>query len=198
MANYSSESKVADFLDTTIPDGDVSDFLNQADKIINKLTGRNFDADESASARWFKGSDRKVLLIDDCIEITKVEKANDKWGESLTEIDSSDYILVPRNYQSEGIPIKGVYYKHGIFGTGGDHVENHKVTAKWGYSANPPEDIVFAATVITAGLYVANRQEGSVEREKIGNYSVTYGDEAHWASFDRVKEVLSGYKKINL
>lgn len=195
---YTTEEKIEKFLNTSITSGDADNFIDQAEKIINNLTGRNFEADTTASTRRFIGTDKNTLLIDDCIEVTKVEKANDKWGESLTEIESDDYILVPRNYSSENIPIKGVYWKYGYFGTGGDAVENHRVTAKWGYSENAPDDIVFVATVIAAGLYSANRSVGSAKSEKIGNYSITYGDDKKWSSFDRAKEILQSYKKYVL
>lgn len=197
--SYTTKAKLEKFLDTTISGTDADDFISTSKEIINNITGRNFEADENASARRFQGSEVRTILIDDCIEVTKVEKANDKWGDSLTDI-TDQIITIPRNRNQAGrtIPIKGVYWKHGRFGTGEDNIENHQVTAKWGYSESAPEDIQFAATVLAAGMYSANRSEGSAESERIGNYSVTYGDDKHWSSLERAKEILNSYKRYEI
>jgi len=190
MSNYTTEEKLEKFLNVTIVTGDADDFISAADEIINKLTGRKFIADESASARLFEGTDRNALLIDECIEITKVERANDSYGEDLSTIDSDDYIELPRNYSSESIPIKAIYYKNGVWPIGIEGLANHQITAKWGYSENAPDDIVFAATVLAAGMYSFNRAKGNVKSEKIGNYSVSYnGDD--WGAFEQAKSIIA-------
>lgn len=197
MPKYTTEAQLESFLDTTITAGDADDFMDQAEAFIDSETGRNFKADTSASARRFRGTDKKLLVIDDCVEITKVEKANDHWGDSLTTISSDDYILQPRNHSAEGIPIKGIFYKHGFWGIGEGGLENHKITAKWGYSVDPPDDIVFAATILAAGLYSANRSEGGVESERIGNYQVKYAND-NWGAFNRAIEILNNYKQYKI
>ncbi|MCK5157640.1 MAG: hypothetical protein KAR08_00665, partial [Candidatus Heimdallarchaeota archaeon] len=112
--SYTTKAKIEKFLNVTITlEADVTDFISAAKEIIDKLTGRNFVADEEASARFFEGTERNALLIDECVEVTKVERASDAYGDTLTEISVDDRISLPRNYDSKGIPINVIYYKNG-------------------------------------------------------------------------------------
>lgn len=192
--SYTTEAKINKFLNITITSGDADDFISAAKKVIDMLTGRNFEADAVASERFFEGTERKALLIDECVEITKVERASDVYGETLTTIESDDYVLLPRNYLLKLIPIKAVYSKNGIWPIGVDGMANHQITAKWGYSKAVPDDISFAATVLASGMYSFNRSDGSVKSEKIGNYSVVYG-ESDLNAFDQAKDIIASRKR---
>jgi len=194
MSSYTDEEKIEKFLDATITAGDADDFISAAKKVIDMLTGRNFIADDEASERFFEGTERNALIIDECIEVTKVERASDAYGDTLVTIDADDRISLPRNYASEGIPIKVIFYKNGVFAIGIDGVPNHKVTAKWGYSEEVPDDIAFAATVLAAGMYSFNRSDGNVKSEKIGNYSVVYGED-NLKAFEQAKDIIASRKR---
>ena len=194
MSSYTTEAKINKFLNITMTSGDADDFISAAKEVIDKSTGRNFKADSEASERSFEGTDRNALLIDECIEVTKVERASDAYGDTLTTIDADDRISLPRNYASEGIPIRVIYYKNGVFGIGIDGVPNHQVTAKWGYSKDVPDDISFAATVLASGMYSFNRSDGNVKSEKIGNYSVVYGED-NLKAFEQAKDIIANRKR---
>lgn len=197
MANYTTESNLEDFLNIDITSGEADTAMEQATELIDNITKRTFETG-TATVRWFKGNGRKLLRIDDATEVTKVEKGNDKWGDSLSTVDSDDYILQPRNYSERGIPIKGIYLKSGYWGFTEDGAENHKITAKWGYSDTPPDDIVLATTIIASGIYSQNRSSGHVEREKIGNYWVTYGSDKGWNGLERSKSILDNYTRLEI
>lgn len=193
--SYTTKAKIEKFLNISITDeADVTDFISAAKEIIDKSTGRNFEAEDEASERFFEGTDRSALLIDECIEVTKVEMASDAYGDTLTTIDSDDRISLPRNYDSKGIPINVIYYKNGVFGIGIDGLANHKVTAKWGYSETAPSDIAFAATVLASGMYAFNRSDGNVKSEKIGNYSVVYGEDG-WKDYEQAKDIIANRRR---
>jgi len=198
---YTTEAKIENFLNISITANAADEYILAAEKYIDQITQRNFKADSAASARFFKGNNTDTILIDDCISVTVVQVANDEYGDSLSTVASGGYILLPRNYVLEQIPIKQVYLKSGIWGR--SNVANHKITAKWGYSENPPDDIVFVATVLAGGMYAANRSSGSgeIQTEKIGNYSVTYdtsSGQASWSSFERAMDILRQYIKYSI
>jgi len=199
---YTTKTKVETFLNTTISIN-IDDYIETAENIIDMLTGRNFIADTTDVVRYYSGCGSKVLLIDDAVEITKVEIGDDDYGGSFTEInevsssDASGYFTMPENFSEDGEPITKLILRSHKFLSG---IKNQKITGKWGYSVNVPADICFAATVIAGGIYNTNyggAVASKLKSEKIGNYSVSYGvdDEASWASFKRAVQIISNYKK---
>lgn len=200
MAKYTTKAKLENFLNKSITE-DVDTYLLAADRLIDQLTGRNFKADTIASARLFDGDGSCWLLIDDCIDVSKVEIGNDSYGGSFTEIDeggSTGYFLYPKEISGAIEPFYKIVLMGNRFGSG---LQNHKITAKWGYSELPPADIVMAATILAAGMYNAERGGGSgaVKSESIGNYSVAYdigASSGSWADFKQALMILQTYKKV--
>lgn len=196
---YTTEEKLEAFLKETITTGAADDAINQAVDLIDKYTGRNFIADTVASARLFNGDGKPELKIDDCVEISKVEAGQDYYGETKTEKLTTEYIKLPNNYSAKSLPITSLHLKNAFWLAG---LQNHQITAKWGFSVTVPNGITFAATVLAAGIYNYNQSGGSgtVRSESIGNYSVTYSeeDESGWNAYNRAMEVLAGYKKWNI
>jgi hypothetical protein len=197
---YTSEAKLASYLNTTITTGSAKIYIESAQRYIEQITRRKFEADKNASARLFDGDDRQELIIDDCIEVTKVEVGNNIYGDTFTEVTNdtqNNYFLMPTNYASEGLPIRkiGLRSLAWIYG----HA-NHRITAKWGYSELPPDDIVFAATVIASGMYYQNQGQnsGAITREKIGNYEVAFADQKGVSDAQVAQSILESYKKYEL
>lgn len=198
---YTTEEKIEAYLGgIAITTGGAANFILATQKLIEQLTNRIFKADGTAVARLYDGNDRQDLLIDDCTEITKVEVGNDMWGDTFTEILNSGinrYYALPNNYAVDEVPINKIGLRSQIW-IGGN--ANHRITAKWGFSTNVPDDISFAATVIAAGMYNQNRGEntGAIKSEKIGEYQVTYADEGGLNDFKLAMQILQGYKKYLL
>lgn len=199
---YTTEEKIEDYLgNIDISTGDADEYIKAAEAYIDNLTGRNFKADDDASERLYNGNDRRDLIIDDCVEVEKVEVGSNMWGDSFTELDNSgsipDYYLLPANYEERGVPIRKIGLRNRIWIYG--HA-NHRITAKWGYSASVPDDISFAATVLASGMYYANRGEntGAIKQEKIYQYTVTYADKKGMSDLERAKSILDGYVKYEL
>lgn len=206
---YTTKERVEKFLNKSITMEDalfVEAYIMPAEEIINNLTGRFFRADEEASARLFDGDSERDLLIDDAIEITKVEVGDDDYGGSFTEVDpisgavADGYFKYPANYDDKNIPITSLILRSRSWMAG---KQNNRITAKWGYSEVPPADIQQAATILAAGIYNFNRggATGNIKSEKIGNYSVAYDVEAvvgNWGNFQRAKEIIDKYRKWSL
>jgi len=202
---YTNTAKIKDFLDITTTDTFES-YILAAQKIIDNITGRNFKAGTEAKERIFDGADggSRELLIDDCIDIETVKIGDNAWGDSFTTVTAGGadgYLIDPpsEDYRNEkGIPITKIILRSRVFLQG---IQNQKITAKWGYSETPPDDISFVATVLAAGMYDFHRGGGSgtVKSEKIGNYSVAYdvdGGSVSLGQLEEAKSILDSYTKL--
>ncbi len=197
---YTNEEKIESFLNITIAEGEADNAINSAVAIIDAYTGRNFIADSEATARLFNGNGKLTMLIDECVEITKVEVGSNLYGDSFDEVSaggSAGYYKMPNNAIARLQPITGLNLRSRYWVEG---LQNQRITAKWGYTVAVPEDISFVATAIAGGIYQFNRggDSGNIKSEKIGNYAVSYKDKEGWTALARAKELMQNYRKINL
>lgn len=209
---YTTQAEIEKFLDTTITI-DVDSFIEAAEAIIDNITGRNFIADTVATSRQYDGDSTDELLIDDAVEIDLVEVGTNDYGASYTTVDpisSSNadgywaFIANRRDSRSEELPYTKLKLRSRSWIYG---FQNHRITAKWGFSVDVPADVMFAATVIAAGIYNTGHGSsvgtGEIKSEKIGNYSVTYdvgttNGSTGWSAFTRSKEILESYIAYSL
>lgn len=199
---YTTEAKIAAYINESIVSGATADFILAAQAMIERYTGRIFKADSAASARLFNGNDTQALRIDECVEVSKVEVGNNQWGDDFTEIENvggqtPGYYLLPANYAANSLPVSKIGLRSMIWIDG--HA-NHRITAKWGFSANVPSDISWAATVIAAGMYFFNKGKtsGAIKSEKTLNYSVSYSDDGGFKDFERASQILDSYKLFEI
>ena len=195
---YTNKTNIENYIYQEIDDTyntQIDAWIAAVERIIDSITGRNFKADETATARLYDGDETNELIIDECIQVTVVEVGTDSIGSTFTTIPSTGsgrYFTYPANALAKGVAINQIALSDRCFPGG---MQNNRITAKWGYSATPPEDITFVATVFVAGIINQERQGGSeIKSETIGNYSVSYnsdkGDNS-WADFARAKEILA-------
>lgn len=202
VKGYTTKDIIQNYTGLTISsslDTQFGAWIEGVEHYIDKYTGRNFKADADATPRLYDGDGEQDLLIDDCIEITKVEIGNDSYGGSFVEIPNTSadrYITYPENAGVKGSAISKLLLTSRYWPEG---MQNNRVTAKWGYSADVPADITFAATVLVAGIYNNQSQgsSGQLKQERIGNYTVAYDTDNNktLSDFERVKEILELYKK---
>lgn len=202
---YTTEVKVETFLNEAIESGKVDDAILQAERFIDEYTGRNFKADTTATARKYDGDGSQELIIDDCVDVTKVEVGSNYYGDSYTEIVAHDsvgagtdvYYELPNNYSAKNLPIRKLLLRARHFCEG---LQNHQITGKWGYSVSVPSDVELAATILVASVYKYGRSGGlgGVKSEKIGDYSVSFNDDQSKADFERAMEILDRYKKFEI
>lgn len=204
MKGYTTIAKLENYLLQEIDSAfepQVEEWIAGIERVIDNLTGRNFKADTVASARVYDGDGTQDLLVDDCVAITLVEVGADSYGSTFTTVGTTGadkYFTYPVNNTAKGVPIRKVTLNARTWTPGR---QNARVTAKWGYSVNVPDDIAFAATVFVAGILNQARQGGGeVKSESIGNYSVSYTNDGSdtWADFERAKQILDSYKALNI
>ena len=193
MLGYTSKNDIERYMLVDIDDSyntQINEWIESQEAMINDFAGRVFIADTTASIRYFDGDGSHVLLIDDCISLSKIEMGDPTTTKD--ELDSDDYYTYPYNRT----PKRKVYYS-GIFTRAKKNID---VTAKWGYSTAVPNDIKLATTILVSLIIEeAWQSEGETESESIGNYSITYKKtETNKSKIDRAIEILNRYRKINI
>lgn len=198
LTPYTSKADLATFLGgITITGTDADLAINAATQLVEDMTNRVFIADTEATERLFDGKGGCSLIIDDCIEIEKVERGLDQFGDFYEEIPATGltrYITLPANAGNKMLPYTSLQLRYEYWTRG---IQNQKITAKWGFSENVPPLIQQATTIIAAGMYMYNRggASGSVTSEKIGNYAVSYGSDGQWKSYENAKKIIQGFTR---
>jgi len=162
---------------------------------IDNYTRNKFIGQEGT--RYYDGNSSMELTIDNFVGEPVIERGRDYYGDTLEEIEFGDYLLLPNNFEQKEIPanrihLKGYWFREGL--------QNVKITATFGYSRFPSEDIIQAATRLAVLIYnkgETGRLEG-VESESIGDYSVSYKDETIQAEMNDIKAILDKYKNIRI
>lgn len=201
---YTTKTKIENYMlkdiDTAF-DTQIDEWIEGVERTIDQITGRNFIADAEATPRVFDGAGECALIIDDCVEITKVERGTDDYGGAFEEISatgSSRYFSVPANHVALLVPVTTLRLRAQNWIKG---LQNHQVTAKWGYSIVVPSDIERAATVFVAGIINQQTPGGDqIKSEKIGNYAVSYSNDLDdsLADFKEAVSTLDTYKRYYL
>lgn len=203
MKGYTTRQQIENYLLITIDPSfytQVNSWIEQMEKYIDQVTGRNFVADAVATERLFDGNNANIFGIDDCISITSLKQGDGSISSPsiywTTLVKDQDYMEYPANHAADDLPISELRNLGTIFYKG---FQNIKIKAKWGYSVTAPTDIITVTTILVAGIinYSLNA-EGEVKTMSIGRYSVTYKDEKQWQDFDRIKGILEYYKKYDL
>ena len=186
---YTNKSQIENYLLTTVNaifHDQLDDWIAMMETHINKTTGRNFIADTVATEKLYDGNGENELLVDDFIGTPTIEING-------VALDSDQYLVYPANTEKKNI-LKRV--SGGIWSKDDQSIG---VTAKWGYSAEVPNDIIFATTVLVAGIinYSSKDSQGQVATKTIGRYSVTYTDKKQWQDFDQINTIIKSYKKFS-
>jgi hypothetical protein len=189
---YTTVEKVSNYLLSNISstfESQIEYWIIAMSNYISLATNREWLADETANARWFDGNGYQALEVGDFIGNPTLE-IGDAFGENM--VAETDFITYPHNTTTKNtIVLKNENFENSI--------KNVRVTAKWGYLATVPKDIEFATTVLVAGIVMAQtNQDGEVESEKIGNYSVKYVTDQQKSDYVNVKEIISNRALIRI
>jgi hypothetical protein len=193
MKGYTNIAQIQNYLLTNIDlvfQPQVLSWIGQVEDYIDQQTGRNFIADTVDSIKSYNGNGKNVLIIDDCISITKIE-IYDTEGNLIEGalVANTDYFLEPANeLPKQEIRLYGYRFQKGI--------QNIKITGKWGYSVAVPNSIMHAATILVANIInFSNQSEGEIQTLNVGSYSVSFKDQSKRDDFERVPEILDSFKK---
>ena len=125
-----------------------------------------FNAAVAATARQFPGSGGYTLRIPACIEITSVETRNNP-DDTWETMDAGDYTPAsgsPRAPQFYRLPYTLLVAEEPFpkYSIGKGHHPTVRITARWGYSDSPPNDIV-AACVEQASRWYKRAQSAMAD-----------------------------------
>lgn len=135
------------------------------------------------SSILYDGDGSDLLHIKDCCDIEFVKVGG-------VEREFYGYPTT-KPYNSRIVMHEGYYFTKGR--------QNVEVRAVQAMSSVLLPEVKQACTVLVAGIYNARNVQGKVgTTERIGNYSVTYRDEAQQTDFEAAKKTLSGYRRIAL
>jgi hypothetical protein len=194
MKGYTDKNSVERYMLVDIDSSfntQIDEWIEVAESIIDNYTGRNFIADTSYSSKNYNGDGTHILLVDDFVELEKIEMGDPAYPSLVEELDSDNYHIYPLNET----PKNKIYYDY-AFSVGEENVE---VSAKWGYSVSCPADIKLAATILVSFMIEeAWESQSETESETIGSYSITYNkSNKNTSKFDRLKSILDSYKRIH-
>lgn len=187
MKGYTNIKNIENYLLTEIDLGfeeQIEEWIEQAESIIEKETGRVFIADKEASTRKYDGDGDTILFIDDCISIESVKIGDD-------EIEVYSY---PANYTPTTRIVSTSRFTRGK--------QNIEVTAKWGYSENVPADIKQVATLLVAGsIDKGLNPKGDINTISLGQYSAGFGSEIMKEKMKErenlIKSILEKYRRYD-
>ena len=157
--------------------------ISAAERTINRFCNRpdGFEADAAASARIYAGSGKPYQFIDECVVVSDVAVKNSATSDTYTAWGSGDYIECsgdPRSPNFNDLPYNLLLvdatgdesiFTSGKFTTRGGFrpatdvhrgVPTVQVTARWGFSADVPDDIAEACIMQVARWY--KRLQGSM------------------------------------
>lgn len=182
---YTSREEIENYLTINIDDNFVAQIEKWIEAVSNyvaEVSGREWLAGDTET-KHYNGNNKPVLSISEAVEVTGLTI-----GEDVIDLD--EVIVYPYNK----LPIRRLFLKNGVFPYG---IRNIAVEGKFGANTAIPEDIRFISTVYVAGIILAQtQQEGEVESEKIGNYSVKYTTEAEKNDYRMAKEMLNVRRKL--
>lgn len=184
---YTTKTEIQNYLLEDIDvsfDSQIDSWIEQCSKEIETITQRIFEAEESDifEEKVYDGQGKHKMLVDDFIELDSV---------TVDDVEVDDILEYPNNtlpkfiiYSEEGFP-KGR--------------QNIKVSAKFAYSQDVPDDIKFVCTVLVVGIIKGQvTGDGDISSERIGNYSVSYDTEKGKKDYDRAQNILKFYRKITI
>ena len=180
---YTSKEQLQNYLLKDIDssfDEQVDSWIESASRYIDNQTNRVFIANDSFQERVYDGTGSDTLVVDDFIELNEVK---------IDDGDAFDVLEYPANRTPKTYLLR----ENSKFTAG---KQNVKVSAKFGYSENPPADIQFAATVLAAGIInYSSDHKGSVANESIGQYRIAYRNDQQLNDFKRVQSIIQQYRR---
>lgn len=169
---YTDQEQVEKYLGRELTADEVAflpTLIGLATNFINRYCGTKFEADDTATNRFYDATSVYEVPIDDCVDIDEIALlATFNDDDEGDEVDDDDYIAYPLNAS----------YKNSI--RFGHRISGHKrvrVKAKWGQTASVPADIIFACSAMCSDYY---QNPQNLKQESIEGYSRTWfsGSEA--------------------
>lgn len=182
MVPYTDKPSIENYLGKDIDaamDNQLTAWIKAMSEYIDSFVGYPLYRDAN-SERFYDGSGSRSQHIDR-VHGTIVVKI----GEEVVEPIQTPY----NNPVKQGLVFRDRYFPTDL--------RNISVTGKHSLCAELPEQIAWACTVfVSLIVQQVDEQREGVKSEKIGDYTITFADEAQRTDYDRAKEILKSYRPI--
>ena len=180
---YTDEDALTAYLGEA-PDVDayaLTDYIMAMSAHLDTETKRMLYRTEETTMKY-DGDGSGLLVIRDVIDPAVVADG----------IERDDVVCYPTNkrYCSRIVLPAGNFFRKGL--------QNVEVTGIHATSDTLQPDIKFACTVLVAGILLGKQDEGEEASERIGNYQVSYKTSSQQKDFERVGDIIKGYKRLAL
>jgi len=189
MANYTSQTRIEDFLGRSLTSSESANIqivLDSVDAFINDEIGGSFGS-VSETTRYYDGGE-KILDVEYCQNISKVASVDTDETELTVYVLNEDYESKPRNETTKAwIERRSYTFPKGV--------SNIAVTAEFTRGDTVPNDIIYLATVLSARQFQTSAKEG-LKKESIEGYSREWKDSV--LSDETIGSILDQYKGDDL
>ncbi len=199
--SYTSEEILENYLNVDI-DASLSAqlvlWIAAADSFINKYTNRPEGFDNKNETRLYDGNGETEIKVDHFTgsPTVTIREANGEDTEfTLVEGLDDDYVTFPYN---ETVKYKLIMSVNSQVATWLKGRQRIVITASFG-SDSVPADIQLASTILVADVInVGAKGGGKVMRERLGDYSIDFGDISDEETRLTVKNLLDHYKILEV
>ena len=150
---------------------------------IDYEAGTFFDNDTTTD-EYVDGNGSNMLIVPTMWSVESVYSIDS--DDTETELDASTYTVYPRSG-----PVYAVRRKNG---TWDDGFENYKVVGKLGYEGLPS---VVKNIALEMAVNELTADTNNYKSERVGDWSVTYGDTAKAPVSSNSLLLLQGYRRIS-
>jgi hypothetical protein len=198
---YTDKNQIEAYLGITLPsslDDQLDNWIQAVQNYLDNYVGFSFE-NTTETSRYYDGSGERELFVDKYYELGSVVTL-DVDGDTDVTVDSGDgsgVVQYPLNSDRTDrlyLPTDAPISKFP------SHRNAVKVTAKFGWSAEAPQDIQLTATRLMAHL-IQPRLSGNLgekTQESLGDYSVSFAKLDETAKLLGVTNILDQYRNLCL
>lgn len=151
--------------DITEYDTVLSALITAASRLVDEQVGKwanYFYPSTDAEIRYYNAFDGHCLEIDEAVSVTEVavSEGGEVTSTGYTVWADTDYIEAPYNHARTGEPIRWLEVDtvNGSHSGFSSYPKGNRVTAVFGYSATPPEEIKRATIIQAISMFMQDKQ----------------------------------------
>ena len=196
--SYTNKGNVQKYLNVDIAstfDAQMDAWIAAVTAWINRYTEKNFEVSATETDRYFDTYGGRSVFVDSFTGTPTAVQILDSYGNverTLTAGQANDYMMYPLNSSEKNeIVLTG---RSGGLGRGSSRL---KITAKFGYTAVPP-DITLVATKLVAKIVEKGLKGGELESVSLGDFSSAFKVIDEEAEPMGITAVLDSYREVSI
>ena len=192
---YTDKTQIEDYLGVSLPSAlndQIANWITAIQQWIDNYAGTTFEGSEQT--KYYDGDGSREILVDHFYGTPTIVTIDTDGDDNVSV--SGDYLdLYPLNRDTKD----RIFLKSGAeIGSFPNYRYAVKITATFGWSETVPQQVQLAATRLMGHLLNKRLAGGDVEREALGDYSVSFHKIDETADVLGIKNILDQYRNINL